>query len=288
MAPEEKESWEKKARKDKARYEVEKAMYKGPWKVPANKRTPKDPTAPKRPMSAFLAFSNKRRAGLKREHPDATNADLSKMLSKTWREAPEELRKKYMEEEAELRAFYKVEMAKWRKNAAEEKKQERTEREAVAMLAAEARANEPPPMNNLVAANAAGLGAQYNNGGLGHVPSNQGLGVTGLQGHMQQPQDINASSLGMYGNPYAMAAAGGGQLGGLGGFGMQAGATEAAQYANLMAGASSGNPFTSSSFMGAANAATAQQQLLTQLFSESLHCFSRAFSRSYAVLLTHR
>ena len=61
--------------KDKARYEVEKAMYKGPWKVPANRRTPKDPTAPKRPMSAFLAFSNKRRAALKRQHPDATNAD---------------------------------------------------------------------------------------------------------------------------------------------------------------------------------------------------------------------
>ena len=50
LNPEDKEVWEKKARKDKARYEVEKAMYKGPWKVPANKRTPKDPSAPKRPM----------------------------------------------------------------------------------------------------------------------------------------------------------------------------------------------------------------------------------------------
>lgn len=80
LNPEEKEIWETKARKDKARYEVEKAMYKGPWKVPANKRTPKDPTAPKRPMSAFLAFSNKRRAALKRQHPDATNADLSRSM----------------------------------------------------------------------------------------------------------------------------------------------------------------------------------------------------------------
>jgi HMG (high mobility group) box len=42
LDPDEKEDWEKKARKDKARYEVEKAMYKGPWKVPANRRTPKD------------------------------------------------------------------------------------------------------------------------------------------------------------------------------------------------------------------------------------------------------
>jgi hypothetical protein len=66
MSAQEKEVWDKRAQKDKARYEVEKAMYKGPWKIPANKRTPKDPAAPKRPMSAFLAFSNKRRAALKR------------------------------------------------------------------------------------------------------------------------------------------------------------------------------------------------------------------------------
>ena len=48
MPAEEKEEWENKARKDKQRYEMEKSLYKGPWKVPANKRTPKDPTAPKR------------------------------------------------------------------------------------------------------------------------------------------------------------------------------------------------------------------------------------------------
>lgn len=256
MGPEEKESWEKKARKDKARYEVEKAMYKGPWKVPANKRTPKDPTAPKRPMSAFLAFSNKRRAGLKREHPDATNADLSKMLSKTWREAPDELRKKYMEEEAELRAHYKVEMAKWRKKVADEKKHERTEREAIAMQTAEARANEPPPVANM-----AGLGNQYGGGGVGP------------QGQMQQQQQAHELAGGggggagqMYGNPYGMAGAAGSQLGGggLGGFGA-GNAADAAQYANLMAG---GNPFAAQSLMGmgAANAASAQQQLLNQLF----------------------
>jgi len=141
MPPEEKESWEEKARQDKARYEMEKAMYKGPWKIPANKRTPKDPSAPKRPMSAFLAFSNKRRAGLKRQNPDATNSDLSKMLSKTWKEAPVELKSKYMEEEARLRAIYKENMAAWRKKVADEKKAERKEREALAMQAAEARQN---------------------------------------------------------------------------------------------------------------------------------------------------
>ena len=60
----------------------------GPWKIPSNKRKTKDPSAPKRPMSAFLAYSNSRRAALKREHPKSTNADLSRMLSKTWKELP--------------------------------------------------------------------------------------------------------------------------------------------------------------------------------------------------------
>jgi HMG (high mobility group) box len=271
MPPEEKENWEKKARKDKARYEVEKAMYKGPWKVQANKRTPKDPTAPKRPMSAFLAFSNKRRAALKRENPDATNADLSKMLSITWKEIPDEIRKKYMDEEAQLRATYKVEVAKWRKKIAEEKKLERNEREAVAMQTAEARAKEPQGqmmntsnMNNLVAANNA-RNNQFNNGPIPNQGSNMIGAMGGMPGQVpQQPsqQDMNGGMPGGgYGNPYGMS---GSQLGQLGNFGMPGGVgggPDAAQYASLMAG---GNPFAAQSFMS--NAPSSQQQLLSQLF----------------------
>ena len=267
MQPEEKENWEKKARKDKARYEVEKAMYKGPWKVQANKRTPKDPTAPKRPMSAFLAFSNKRRAALKRENQDATNADLSKMLSITWKEIPDEIRKKYTEEEAQLRATYKVDVAVWRKKVADEKKLERTEREAIAMETAEARAKEPQGqmmntsnMNNLVAANNA-RNNQFNHGPM----SNQGnmVGAMGsMSGQMQQQlsqQDING---GGYGNPYGMPGNPGSQLGQLGNFGMPGGGgPDTAQYASLMAG---GNPFANQSFMN--NAPSSQQQLLSQIF----------------------
>ena len=278
MPAEEKENWEKKARKDKSRYEVEKAMYKGPWKVQANKRTPKDPSAPKRPMSAFLAFSNKRRAALKREHPDATNADLSKMLSVTWKEIPDDVRKKYMDEEALLRATYKVDVAKWRKKVADEKKLERNEREAVAMQTAEARAKEPQGqmmtasnmmtqpnmmtqsnMNNLVVANA--RNSQFNNGQVpnqGSMMGNMG-GVPGqLHPPPSHPQDMNNGMPGgAYGNPYGMPGPAGGQLGQ---FGMTGGGPDAAQYASLMAA----NPFATQSFMG--NTSSSQQQLLSQLF----------------------
>ena len=43
LSDEEREEWEEMARKDKARYEMEKTMYNGPWKVVASsKRIKKD------------------------------------------------------------------------------------------------------------------------------------------------------------------------------------------------------------------------------------------------------
>jgi HMG (high mobility group) box len=252
MPSEEKELWEKKARKDKARYEVEKAMYKGPWKIPANKRTPKDPTAPKRPMSAFLAFSNKRRAALKREHPNATNADLSKMLSQSWKEAPDDIRSKYVEEEASLRSHYKTEMGKWRKKMAEEKKLERQEREAIAMEAAETRqphegsgapiAVPPDPRQYSRPVVDHGMnGPQLDHHQPHHDPS--GLGPPGPPGPG-----------GMYGNPYGM--------GGEYGYGAMPPNTGHMGYGN-MPGA---NPFGAQPLMGG------QSHFMSHLFSKFSWC----------------
>jgi HMG (high mobility group) box len=136
----ERKVWDDLAARDKARFDVEKQMYQGPWKVAANRRTPKDPSAPKRPSSAFLAFSNKRRAELKKSNPNATNADLSKMLSKTWKVCDEETRREYTEAEATLRAKYKVDIAEWRRKHAEVKLAERKERETFAMQQVEMKA----------------------------------------------------------------------------------------------------------------------------------------------------
>jgi hypothetical protein len=249
MPAEEKEIWEEKARQDKARYEVEKSMYTGPWKIPANKRTPKDPSAPKRPMSAFLAFSNKRRAALKRQHPDATNSDLSKMLSKTWKEAPQELKSKYMEEEAGLRAKYKVAMAAWRKKVAEEKKAERKERETMAMAAAESRQ------------------AELNNPTVQVDTSNQNdaaLQMSNQQAYMPSGQQDMGGQFpqGMYNN-YGMPGAPGFSSNGQDMNGnMAAGApgpNGAPQYNNMM-----GNPYAAQQLLGGATQQQ-QQQLLQQL-----------------------
>lgn len=119
MTPEVREGWEAKSRADKERYQREMAVYKETNRM-SSKKPKKDPSAPKRPMSAFLAFSNKRRAALKREHPDSTNADLSKMLSKMWKEIDPAYKAEYVEDEAQKRAQYKLDIVKWRKKKAEQ------------------------------------------------------------------------------------------------------------------------------------------------------------------------
>lgn len=197
LKPEERKVWEDMAAKDKARFDVEKQMYQGPWKIPANKRTPKDPSAPKRPSSAFLAFSNKRRAELKKANPSASNADLSKMLSKTWKTCDEETRREYTEEEARLRAKYKEDIALWRKQQAEVKMAERKEREAMAMQQVElknqlmgdaAKAGEmagmpPGMMQFMMSGGAAGGGdgaAQFGQFSIPPAMLSQWLGASGL------------------------------------------------------------------------------------------------------------
>lgn len=114
MSPEEREFWEEKSRDDQYRYAVEMTAFHEAQK--RSKVANKDPNAPKRPMSAFLAFSNQRRASLKRANPQLTNADLSKILSQMWKEAPPEIKKTYIDQEAHLRAQYKDSMSAWRKN----------------------------------------------------------------------------------------------------------------------------------------------------------------------------
>ena len=190
LDPEEKVKWENEAQKDKARYEIEKSTYKGPWKVLANKRAPKDPTAPKRPMSAFLSYSNKLRASLKKQNPNATNSDLSKMLSITWKQLGERERKKFMDEEATLRAKYKIDMAAWRVRNTEEKRVEREVREANALKAAEAQALARPAMEQAAAMHQQAMVAQQqaNLAAAANFQQQQMAAAAAIQGDMLEQQ----------------------------------------------------------------------------------------------------
>jgi len=109
-----KKKWEEMAREDKERYQREKATYSGPWKVRTNLRKPKDPNSPKKPVPAYFAFSNERRQEVKNQNQNATNGEISRILSKMWKEASEEVRKMYLDSEAREREKYSEKMVEWK------------------------------------------------------------------------------------------------------------------------------------------------------------------------------
>ena len=109
LSDEGRSKWLEFGRLDRERYEREKAVYKGPWKIPDVKH----PNAPKRPCSAFLAFSNERRRVIVEENPQLDGTQISSALSKMWKECPDEVKQTYREKEAREREVYKQQRAVW-------------------------------------------------------------------------------------------------------------------------------------------------------------------------------
>jgi len=133
LSQEDRAIWDKRSSDDKKRYEVEKAMYTGPWKIPASKRARKDPNAPKRPMSAFLAYSQRMRSVAKQDNQHLSNTEISKLLAEMWREAPDDIRREHIEQESEQRARYKLLMGDWRSKQEEALLSQRKQREQIAL-----------------------------------------------------------------------------------------------------------------------------------------------------------
>lgn len=113
LSHQERAIWDEAARKDKLRFAEEKAAYDGPWDLP-KRRAKKHPLAPKRPMSAFLKFSQTRRKIVKSQNPDMSNTDVSRLLGEMWRNARPAERDPYVEEELKERAIYKAAIAKFK------------------------------------------------------------------------------------------------------------------------------------------------------------------------------
>eukprot|EP00521_Asterionellopsis_glacialis_P007590 CAMPEP_0195291578 /NCGR_PEP_ID=MMETSP0707-20130614/7875_1 /TAXON_ID=33640 /ORGANISM="Asterionellopsis glacialis, Strain CCMP134" /LENGTH=404 /DNA_ID=CAMNT_0040351911 /DNA_START=31 /DNA_END=1245 /DNA_ORIENTATION=+ len=205
LPKEEREKWDEMAREDKARFEVEKTMYTGPWKVPANKRSQKDPSAPKRPMSSFLSFSNSKRASTKQQHPEKSNAEISRMLAEMWRDAPQEERQVHIDKEAGLREEYKIAMAAWKKNAEDELNATRTERENAARKAAANQMSiEPQSMPlDLNSMNAPQTGTALGIPNMTGTTSNQFYNfLQEQQNQQQQMAQQQAFNVGMFGQQH--------------------------------------------------------------------------------------
>uniref|UniRef100_A0A7S2K4A5 HMG box domain-containing protein n=2 Tax=Leptocylindrus danicus TaxID=163516 RepID=A0A7S2K4A5_9STRA len=138
MSLAERTKWNAIAERDKVRYNVEKSLYTGPWKVPkAEKRKAGNQSAPKKPMTAFLFFANEERPRIKRGNPEMKNMEVSKRLGEMWKSMSLNDRKPFETKYKEALSVYRDAIGKWRKEEASREDNQRKKREAIATAFAE-------------------------------------------------------------------------------------------------------------------------------------------------------
>mmetsp|Transcript_25244 Transcript_25244/g.45707 ORF Transcript_25244/g.45707 Transcript_25244/m.45707 type:complete len:319 (-) Transcript_25244:592-1548(-) len=108
---EERARWEEMARLDKERFLREKSTYSGPWKVQIRK---KDASTPKRPMSAFLDFSNENRKLAQLSNPHLNSRVISKILANMWKEAQADERAFFVDRERERVETFRAKLKAWK------------------------------------------------------------------------------------------------------------------------------------------------------------------------------
>lgn len=102
--------WDGEARKDKRRFENETARF---WEV-VDAQDAGCLVPPKKPCSAFLEFSRTRRRELHRLNPGKDNGQISKLLSKEWRNLDPNVKRPFLEEYDRKIDKYKQEMLPFR------------------------------------------------------------------------------------------------------------------------------------------------------------------------------
>ncbi|WFD35550.1 Non-histone chromosomal protein 6 [Malassezia cuniculi] len=60
-------------------------------------KSKKDPAAPKRPLSAYMFFSQDWRERIKAENPDAGFGDVGRLLGTKWKEMNDDEKKPYLD-----------------------------------------------------------------------------------------------------------------------------------------------------------------------------------------------
>ncbi|KAL3940731.1 MAG: hypothetical protein SGBAC_004782 [Bacillariaceae sp.] len=73
---------------------------------------------PKSPIPSYFQFQNERRGEVQEQNPGASKSEISKILSNLWKSSSDEVRKKYIEEEANQRKVYQLAIAEYRKSKA--------------------------------------------------------------------------------------------------------------------------------------------------------------------------
>ncbi|ELV12862.1 High mobility group protein B1 [Tupaia chinensis] len=108
MSAKEKGRFEDMAKVDKARYEREMKTY-----IPPEGETKKfkDPSAPKRPPSAFFLFCSEYHPQIKGEHPDISIRDAAKKLGEMWNNTAADGKQPYEKKAEKLKEKYEKDIA---------------------------------------------------------------------------------------------------------------------------------------------------------------------------------
>eukprot|EP01098_Paradermamoeba_levis_P004630 TRINITY_DN1976_c0_g1_i1.p1 TRINITY_DN1976_c0_g1~~TRINITY_DN1976_c0_g1_i1.p1 ORF type:complete len:352 (-),score=81.76 TRINITY_DN1976_c0_g1_i1:298-1269(-) len=77
-----------------------------------NGRKKKDPNLPKKPLSAFMLFSQDQRPVLRTESPDAKFGEIGKIIGNRWKNLREEERKPYVERSEKAKEAFNQEKSK--------------------------------------------------------------------------------------------------------------------------------------------------------------------------------
>ncbi|BGP58039.1 hypothetical protein JCM8202_001722 [Rhodotorula sphaerocarpa] len=80
-------------------------------KTASSAKPKKDPNAPKRPLSAYMLFSQDKRAEVKEEQPDVSFGEIGKILGSKWKEATPDEKKPYEDKAAAEKVRYEKEKA---------------------------------------------------------------------------------------------------------------------------------------------------------------------------------
>ncbi|KAJ3032528.1 Non-histone chromosomal protein 6 [Rhizophlyctis rosea] len=83
----------------------------GPAEGKRKKKAKKDPNAPKKPLSAFIIFSNENRNRIKEENPSAEFRDIGRLLGNAWKEITETEKEKYNKKAEQDKVRYERENA---------------------------------------------------------------------------------------------------------------------------------------------------------------------------------
>ena len=99
--------------KRKAAEKAEKAPRAAAAKS-SKKGAEKDPNKPKRPLSAYMFFSQDWRERIKAENPEAGFGEVGKLLGAKWKELDEDEKKPYVEQAAKDKERAEAEKASYK------------------------------------------------------------------------------------------------------------------------------------------------------------------------------